>query len=98
MRDNLVSAVFDNRTDAERAVTQLRSAGISDSQISIIAQDGGDKAVTTDGAGEETAKDVIGKANSAWCRNLLESRAAHSGRLPLVAAGCDREHRDSGAA
>ena len=63
MRDNLVSAVFDNQTDAERAVSQLRQAGVQDSSISVIAQRGeGDSAVTTDGNGEEVAKDVIGTA------------------------------------
>ena len=40
MNDNLVSAVFDNHADAERAVSQLRNAGVQDSSISLIAQRG----------------------------------------------------------
>lgn len=100
MRDNLVSAVFDNRTDAERAVTELRSAGISDSQISIIAQDGGDKAVTTDGSGEEVAKDVIGTAAlGAGVGTLLGIAAlAIPGVGPLVAAGAIASAAVPGAA
>lgn len=100
MRDNLVTAVFDNRTEAERAVTQLRSAGINDSQISIIAQDDGNKAVTTDGAGEETAKDVIGTAAlGAGAGTLLGIAAlAIPGVGPLVAAGAIASTAIPGAA
>ncbi|MEO7410790.1 MAG: hypothetical protein ABIU10_05655 [Sphingomicrobium sp.] len=89
MRDNLVSAVFDNRTDAERAVNQLRQAGIADDQISVIAQQDGEKAVTTDGAGEEVAKDVIGTtALGAGAGTLLGIAAlAIPGVGPLIAAG-----------
>jgi uncharacterized membrane protein len=100
MRDNLISAVFDNRTDAERAVSQLRQAGIADSQISIIAQDDGNKAVTTDGAGEEVAKDVIGTAAlGAGAGTLLGIAAlAIPGVGPLVAAGAIASAAIPGAA
>lgn len=100
MRDNLVSAVFDDRTAAERAVTELRNAGINDSQISIIAQDDGNKAVTTDGAGEEVAKDVIGTAAlGAGVGTLLGIAAlAIPGVGPLVAAGAIASAAIPGAA
>jgi hypothetical protein len=48
MSQNTISAVFDDREQAQRAVAELRSAGISDSAISIIGRpdghsaDGGD--------------------------------------------------------
>ena len=60
MNENLVSAVFDNLSEAERAVSELRAAGVSDSGISIIAQNDG-KNTATDGSGAEEATDVIGK-------------------------------------
>lgn len=100
MRDNLVSAVFDTRTDAERALNRLREAGINDSQISIIAQRDGDKAVTTDGAGEEVAKDVVGTAAlGAGVGTLLGIAAlAIPGVGPLVAAGAIASAAIPGAA
>lgn len=50
MNDNLVSAVFDGQTEAERAVTELRGAKFPDSMLSVIAQHDG-KTTTTGGDG-----------------------------------------------
>ncbi len=88
MNSNLVSAVFDNQTEAERAVTSIRNAGISDSAISIIAQHDG-RNMTTDGGGAEAATDVVGKAAlGAGAGTLLGIAAlAIPGVGPLVAAG-----------
>ncbi|MDP1910437.1 MAG: hypothetical protein Q8K85_19220 [Hyphomicrobium sp.] len=100
MRDNLVSAVFDNRMEAERAVSQLRNAGVQDSKISVIAQSEGESAVTTDGSGEEVAKDVIGTAAlGAGAGTLLGIAAlAIPGVGPLVAAGAIASTAIPGAA
>ena len=89
MNQNLVSAVFDSQSEAERAVTQLRSAGVNDSAISIIAQHDGSTTTTTDGSGAEAATDVIGKtALGAGAGTLLGIAAlAIPGVGPLVAAG-----------
>jgi hypothetical protein len=38
MDRQIVSAVFDTRAEAERAITELRSAGIRDNAVSIVAQ------------------------------------------------------------
>jgi hypothetical protein len=38
MNDQLVSAVFDDRSEAERAAADLRSAGVPDSALSVIAR------------------------------------------------------------
>lgn len=38
MNDNLISAVFDDRSEAERAAADLRSAGVPDSALSVIAR------------------------------------------------------------
>ncbi len=88
MNENLVSAVFDNQSEAERAVSQLRSAGVNDSAISLIAQEDG-KNTTTDGSGAEAATDVVGKtARGAGAGTLLGIAAlAIPGVGPLVAAG-----------
>lgn len=88
MNENLVSAVFDNQSEAERAVSELRAAGVSDSGISIIAQNDG-KNTATDGSGAEEATDVIGKtALGAGAGTLLGIAAlAIPGVGPLVAAG-----------
>jgi hypothetical protein len=53
MNQGVASAVFDSQSEADRAVSELRSAGASDKSISIIAQHGG-KNTSTDGAGEKT--------------------------------------------
>ena len=100
MSNNLVSAVFDNQIDAERAVSELRNAGVQDSSISLIAQRDGEKAVTTDGAGEEVAKDVIGTAAlGAGAGTLLGIAAlAIPGVGPLVAAGAIASTAIPGAA
>lgn len=48
----IVSAIFDNRSEAEKAISELRSAGVTDKAISIIAQHEGSKTTTTrDGTG-----------------------------------------------
>ena len=88
MNENLVSAVFDSQSEAERAVSQLRSSGVNDSAISIIAQHDGTN-TTTDGSGAEAATDVVGKtALGAGVGTLLGIAAlAIPGVGPLVAAG-----------
>jgi hypothetical protein len=49
----VVSAMFDSRAEAERAVSELRGSGVSDSALSIIAQKKGTM-TTRDGQGEIT--------------------------------------------
>ena len=89
MNESLVSAVFNNQAEAEHAISELRSQGVQDGAISIIAQHDGDKAVQTDGGGEEVAKDVVGTAAvGAGVGTLLGIAAlAIPGVGPLVAAG-----------
>ena len=88
MNQALVSAVFDNHSEAERAVSELRSAGLDDSAVSMIAQHDG-KNTTTDGAGENAAVDVVGKtALGAGVGTLLGVAAlAIPGVGPFIAAG-----------
>ena len=89
MNSNLVSAVFDSHSDAERAVSELRSAGVSDRAISIVAQHDGHTTTTTDGSGVREATDFVGKtALGAGVGTLLGIAAlAIPGVGPLAAAG-----------
>lgn len=99
MHNDFVSAIFDNQTQAEQAVAQLRSAGVTDSAISVIARENG-KNVATDGAGEEQASDVVGKAALGAGAGALLGIAAFAipGVGPFVAAGVIAEAAIGGAA
>jgi hypothetical protein len=52
----IASAIFDSHTEAERAVSELRSAGVSDSALSVIAQHSGG-ITTRSGDGDITDDD-----------------------------------------
>jgi hypothetical protein len=52
MQRQIVSAVFDNRAEAERALAQLRSAGVRDEAISLIARHEGHSGHTGDNDGD----------------------------------------------
>jgi hypothetical protein len=87
----VVSAVFDSHAEAERAVTQLRTAGVRDSDLSIIAQHGG-KTTTTSGDGEITdehhrnvLRGILG--GGALGAGLGIAALAIPGVGPLAAAG-----------
>lgn len=98
MKQSIASAVFDSRTEAERAVSELRSAGVSDSDISIVAQHDG-KNTSTDGAGEKTGDFVSKAALGAGAGALLGVAAlAIPGVGPFIAAGAIAESAIGGAA
>lgn len=98
MNQSIASAVFDSHSQAERAVTELRSAGVRDSDISIVAQHNG-KNTSTDGAGEKTGDFVSKAAFGAGAGALLGIAAlAIPGVGPLVAAGAIAESAIGGAA
>lgn len=98
-KDNVASAVFDNQSDAQRAVDALRSAGVDSDAISVIARSDGETTVT-DGAGEEAAKDVVGKAALGGGIGALLGVAALAipGVGPFVAAGAIAQAAIGGAA
>ena len=99
MSKRIVSAVFDNQVEAERAVSELRRAGVSDGAISLIAQHDG-KNTASDGSGAEATRDVVGKtALGAGAGTLLGIAAlAIPGVGPLVAAGAIASAAIPGAA
>jgi uncharacterized membrane protein len=55
-----VTAVFDDREQAERAITELRRSGISESEMSIVSRRPEDVEVKS-GAGDDKAGERIGK-------------------------------------
>lgn len=87
MNDRIVSAVFDSREEAERAISELRSAGVNESALSVIGRHGeehgdGDE----DGANKSGA--VKGALAGAGLGGLLGVAAlAIPGVGPLAAAG-----------
>lgn len=88
MSQRIASAVFDSRDEAERAVSELRSCGVDDSAISVIARQDG-KTSSTDGSGEvNTSGAVKGALAGAGAGTLLGIAAlAIPGVGPLAAAG-----------
>lgn len=102
MNNNVISAVFDSREEAERAVTELRSAGVSDQSVSIIARDEG-RTTATDGSGEDTGEAAAdagkGALGGAALGGLLGVAAlAIPGVGPLAAAGAIASGAIPGAA
>lgn len=92
MSQFIASAVFDSEAEAHRAVSDLREAGVPDSSLSIIAQDGGGKTTTTSGTGDITdagdgnlARGIFG--GGALGAGLAVAALAIPGVGPLVAAG-----------
>ncbi|MFN3819011.1 hypothetical protein [Blastomonas sp.] len=99
MHNDFVSAIFDDHSQAERAVSQLRSAGVNDSAISVIARHEGSNTVT-DGAGAEQTTDIVGKAALGAGAGALLGIAALAipGVGPFIAAGAIAEAAVGGAA
>ena len=88
----IVSAVFDSHAEAERAVSELRSAGVRDSALSIIAkrdEDGGDygdaERHEVKEKGEGALKGALGGAGVGALLGL--AALAIPGVGPLAAAG-----------
>lgn len=92
MNNNIISAVFDDRAEAERAAAELRSAGVPDSALSVIARregaegDWGDADTTDvdDKAGGMVKGALVGGGAGAL---LGLAALAIPGVGPLAAAG-----------
>lgn len=91
MQTNIVSAVFDSRGEAERAIQQLQSAGADHNSISIVGQHDADEAGATDGTvrdGDEPTSFIAKAAAGSGIGALLGVAAlAIPGVGPLAAAG-----------
>jgi len=101
MNQNLISAVFDSRSQAEAAVNELRSEGIDTAKLSLIGRDDNGTNVT-DGAGEssegmgDTVKGALGGAGLGAILGV--AALAIPGVGPLVAAGAIASSAIPGAA
>lgn len=94
MNQRIASAVFDSRDEAERALSELRSAGVSENAISIVGRSDETRGGSTDfrdgdETGDEAKGDVVkGAAIGAGSGALLGIAAlAIPGVGPLAAAG-----------
>ena len=85
----VISAVFDNREDARRAVTELREAGIPENAISLVGRpDDEDSGSTDDDDGASEASIAGAVAGGGIAGALLGVAAlAIPGVGPLAAAG-----------
>lgn len=104
MQGNVVSAVFDNMSEAERAIRELRSAGVRDSDISVIGKHEG-RMMESSGSGERTddgdePQSFLAKAAAGSGIGALLGVAALAipGVGPLAAAGAIAESAIGGAA
>lgn len=102
MSKNIISAVFDSRSEAEAAIAELRSEGIDTAKLSIIGRDE-DGATLTDGSGERTEEGigstVKGALGGAGIGAILGVAAlAIPGVGPLAAAGAIASTAIPGAA
>lgn len=93
MTNDIISAVFDHRSEAEAAIRELRAAGLDSDRLSIIGRDE-DGTKMTDGTGAtvddgEIASDTAGGAFAGAGIGALLGVAALAipGVGPLVAAG-----------
>lgn len=91
MNQNIISAVFDSRSEAEAAISELRSAGIDNGKLSLVGRDGDDTTVTN-GSGErpeegvgDTMKGALGGAGIGAILGI--AALAIPGVGPLAAAG-----------
>ena len=89
MGQNIVSAIFDERAQAEQAVFQLRTAGVSDSAISIVGHPDDVFATGDKGDGGHDIGDVAEgpAAGSVPCTVLGVPGLAIPAIMPLAAAG-----------
>ena len=84
-----VTAVFDDRTQAERAITELRRRGIPDAQMSVVSRRADDvevkKGATDDNTGERMGKGALAGAGVGTLFGL--AALAIPGVGPFITAG-----------
>ena len=102
MSKNIISAVFDSRSEAQAAIGELRDAGIDNSKLSVIGRDE-DGTTVTDGSGQrekdglgDAAKGALGGAGIGAILGI--AALAIPGVGPLAAAGAIASSAIPGAA
>lgn len=103
MNENIISAVFDDRSEAETAIRELRSAGVDTDRLSVIGRDeglttvsDGSGQVTDDDAGSDAVKGALGGAGIGAILGV--AALAIPGVGPLAAAGAIASSAIPGAA
>jgi hypothetical protein len=102
--NNVISAVFDNRAEAERAIQELRSLGVDNNAISVIGRDEGGVSEThgdgsSTGHSDEPTSFIAKAAAGSGIGALLGVAAlAIPGVGPLAAAGAIATQAVGGAA
>ena len=102
MSDRIASAVFDSREEAERALSELRSAGFDESSISVIGRQGEQSDSGRiedhdgDGDGDGAVKGALGGAVGGALLGI--AALAIPGVGPLAAAGAIASSAIPGAA
>ena len=103
MTKQIISAVFDDRSEAEAAVRELRDAGADNARLSVIGRDE-DRTTVSDGSGEVVDDDAAGDtaggalAGAGIGAILGVAALAIPGVGPLVAAGAIASTAIPGAA
>ena len=103
MTKQIISAVFNDRLEAETAVRELRDAGADTARLSVIGRDE-DRTTVSDGSGDmvddDAAKDTAGGALAGAGIGAILGVAALAipGVGPLVAAGAIASTAIPGAA
>ena len=102
MNQNIISAVFDSRSEAEAAIAELRQEGVDTAKLSLIGRDE-DGATMTRGSGEaaeegvgDTLKGALGGAGIGAVLGV--AALAIPGVGPLAAAGAIASSAIPGAA
>jgi hypothetical protein len=83
---NRVAAVFDNREDAERAIDWLRSRGVRNDNISVMAQDSRQTAAMSERTGAERVDDDPGSDMARGAGTGLAAGAGVGALFGLAAA------------
>jgi hypothetical protein len=99
MNERIVSAVFDSQQEAERALNELRSAGIDEDSISIIGRHGEQSSTDDDDGDMNKSGAAKGALGGAVAGGLLGVAAlAIPGVGPRAAAGAIASSAIPGAA
>ena len=103
MQGNVISAVFDSHSEAERAIADLRSAGVSNDAISVVGRHGEEDASGSSSSGtgdndEPTSFIAKAAAGSGVGALLGVAALAIPGVGPLAAAGAIAASAIPGAA
>jgi hypothetical protein len=108
MSDRIASAVFDSQNEAQRAMSELRSAGIDQDAISIIGRHGEQSSANDSGANDSSDSDGDGMNESGGAKGAIGGAIAGGllgvaalaipGVGPLAAAGAIASGAIPGAA